>query len=98
MLLLIEGEAGVGKSRLLDEMLALLRLDGMPVASARAVEGDLADPWSGALALARGGLVEIPGVTAAPPTALAAFAHALPEWANRFPGVRGEEPMRSDGP
>ncbi len=93
MLLLIEGEAGVGKSRLLDEMLALLRLDGMPVASARAVEGDLSDPWSGALALARGGLVEIPGVTAAPPTALAAFAHALPEWANRFPGVRGEEPM-----
>ena len=31
MLLLIEGEAGVGKSRLLDEMLALLRLDGTPV-------------------------------------------------------------------
>ena len=42
-LLLLEGEPGIGKSRLLGEMLALLRLDGMSVVSARAVEGDRAE-------------------------------------------------------
>jgi DNA-binding SARP family transcriptional activator len=93
MLLLLEGEPGVGKSRLLDEMLALLRLDGLPVALARAVEGDLADPCSGVLALARGGLLEAPGVSAAPPSALVAFAQRLPEWADRFPGARPNEPV-----
>jgi DNA-binding SARP family transcriptional activator len=87
-LLLVEGEPGVGKTRLLDEMLALLRLDGTSVATARAVEGDHADPWSGVLALARGGLIEAVGIAAAPPSALAAFAGVLPEWADRFPGVR----------
>ena len=88
MLLLLEGEPGVGKSRLLDELLALLRLDGLPVAAGRAVEGDLADPWSGVLALARGGLLEAPGVGAAAPSALTAFAQRLPQWADRFPGAR----------
>jgi len=92
MLLLLEGEPGVGKSRLLDEMLALLRLDGTPVTSARAVEGDLAVPSSGVLALARGGLLEAPGIATAPPSVLTAFAQALPEWADRFPGARGSAP------
>ena len=92
MLLLVEGEPGVGKSRLLDEMLALLRLDGLPVASARAVEGDLADPWSGVLALARGGLLDAAGVSAAAPAALTAFAQRLPEWADRFTGARASVP------
>jgi len=84
---LIEGESGIGKSRLLGELLALLRLDGMSVASARAVEGDRAEPWSGVLALSRGGLLDAPGIGAAPPAALAAFAGGLPEWAERFTGV-----------
>jgi DNA-binding SARP family transcriptional activator len=90
-LLLIEGEPGIGKSRLLDELLALLRLDGMSVAAARAVEGDLNDPWSGVLTLARGGLIDAPGVGAASPSALAAFAGELPEWAERFRGAMGAE-------
>jgi DNA-binding SARP family transcriptional activator len=87
VLLLLEGEGGVGKSRLLDEMLALLRLDGTQVAAARAVEGDREEPWSGVLALARGGLMETAGLGAAPPAALAAFAGLLPDWADRFPGA-----------
>ncbi|MGH7513880.1 MAG: AAA family ATPase, partial [Gemmatimonadales bacterium] len=41
---------------------------------------------------ARGGLLEAAGVGAAPPTALAAFTHALPEWADRFPGARSAAP------
>ncbi|HET6578428.1 MAG TPA: AAA family ATPase [Gemmatimonadales bacterium] len=91
VLLMVEGEPGVGKSRLLEEMLAVLRLDGASVAAARAVEGDRADPWSGVLALARGGLLEMPGIGAAPPAVLAAFAGVLPEWAERFPGVASAE-------
>lgn len=93
MLLLIEGEPGIGKSRLLTEMLALQRLDGTPVAAARAVEGDRADAWSGVLAIARGGLLDAPGLGAAPPAALGAFAALLPEWAERFPGATRAEPM-----
>jgi DNA-binding SARP family transcriptional activator len=86
-LLVLEGGAGIGKTRLLDELLSRFRLDGISVASARAVEADLTEPWSGTLALARGGLLDAPGVAAAPSGALAAFAEALPEWAERFRGV-----------
>jgi DNA-binding SARP family transcriptional activator len=93
VLLLIEGEPGIGKSRLLDEMLALQRLDGTAVVAARAVEGDRGDAWSGAIALARGGLLTAPGIGAAPPAALAAFAALITEWANRFPGAASAEPL-----
>ena len=86
-LLVLEGGAGIGKTRLLDELLTRFRLDGIPVASARAVEADRSEPWSGTLALARGGLLEAPGVASAPTAALTAFAEALPEWAERFRGV-----------
>jgi DNA-binding SARP family transcriptional activator len=88
VLVLLEGESGVGKTRLLDEMLARLRLDGASVATARAVEGDRGDPWSGVLALARGGLIDAAGVGGAPTAALSAFAALLTEWADRFPGAR----------
>jgi hypothetical protein len=87
VLLVLEGDAGMGKTRLLDELLTRLRLDGTPVAAARAVEADRAEPWSGVLALARGGLLEAPGVGAGPSAALAAFAGLLPEWAERFRGA-----------
>ncbi|MFL5515869.1 MAG: AAA family ATPase [Gemmatimonadales bacterium] len=92
-LLLLEGEAGIGKSRLLEEMLTLLRLEGTSVAAARAVEGDRVEPGSGVLALARGGLLDLPGTTAAPPGALGALAAALPAWAERFPGATSAEPV-----
>jgi len=88
VVVLLEGESGVGKTRLLEEMLARLRLDGASVASARAVEGDRGDAWSGVLALARGGLIDAAGVGGAPTAALAAFAALLPAWADRFPGAR----------
>ena len=86
-LLVLEGDAGMGKTRLLEELLTRLRLDGIPVAAARAVEADRAEPWSGVLALARGGLLEAPGVGAGPSAALAAFAALLPEWEERFRGA-----------
>lgn len=86
-LLVIEADAGMGKTRLLDELLARLRLDGTSVATARAVEADRSEPWSGVLALARGGLLDAPGLGAAPSAALAAFAGVLPEWAEKFSGA-----------
>jgi DNA-binding SARP family transcriptional activator len=92
VLLVLEGDAGMGKTRLLDELLSRLRLDGISVAASRAVEADRAEPWSGVLALARGGLLEAPGVGAGPPAALAAFAGVLPEWAERFRGASRAAP------
>jgi DNA-binding SARP family transcriptional activator len=94
-LLLLEGESGVGKTRLLQELLARLRLDGTSIAAARAVEADRAQQWSGVLAIARGGLVDAPGVGTAPPEALAALAAILPEWRERFPGapLAGTHPL-----
>jgi AAA ATPase domain/Bacterial transcriptional activator domain len=86
-LLVLEGESGVGKTRLLQELLARLRLDGTSIAAARAVEADRGEPWSGVLAIARGGLVEAEGIGTAPSEALAAFASVLPEWRGRFPGA-----------
>jgi predicted ATPase len=72
---------------LLEEVLTRLRLDGVSITSARAVEADAAQPWSGVLALARGGLLDAPGIGTAPPEALASFAAVLSEWRDRFPGV-----------
>jgi DNA-binding SARP family transcriptional activator len=92
--LVIEGDAGSGKSRLLEELMARLRLEGMTVVSARAVEADREDSCGGVLALLRGGLLEAPGIAGAPPRALAALAGALPEWEEHFPAVTaGGEPL-----
>jgi DNA-binding SARP family transcriptional activator len=84
----LDGEAGSGKTRLAEEVLARARLGGASTAHARAVPADADEPWSGAVGLAAGGLLEAPGVAAASPEALAAFAVRLPEWGDRFPDAR----------
>src|SRR6185312_6324944 len=60
--LIVEGDSGMGKTRLLEELLARARLDGAAVASVRAVEADAVEAWSGVLTLARGGLLGAPGL------------------------------------
>jgi DNA-binding SARP family transcriptional activator len=95
--LVIQGESGIGKTRLVDELLARLRLDGISVAAARAVEADRQEEWSGAVALARGGLLQAPGMAAASPGALAVFAAAVSEWADRFPQARAGTASMSFG-
>jgi DNA-binding SARP family transcriptional activator len=85
--LVIEGETGSGKTRLNDELLARLRLDGAATSATRAVDGDRAEVESGILALARGGLLDAAGIAAASPDAIATLARVLPEWAERFPAV-----------
>ena len=89
----IEGDGGVGKTRLAEEVVARARLEGAAVSAVRAVAGDVAEPLGGILALARGGLADVPGVAGAPPEALAAFAGRIGEWAERFPGARNAAPL-----
>ena len=84
----VDGDAGTGRTRFADEVVARARLDGCGTAVARAVPADQAEAWSGTLGLARGGLLAAPGIAAAPPSALAAFASRLSEWGDRFPDAR----------
>lgn len=86
--LLIEGDSGSGKTRLSEELLSRLRLDGVAVAAVRAVEADQDQEWGGVFGLARSGLVNMAGVAAAHPSALAAFTERLTEWQDRFGSVR----------
>jgi predicted ATPase len=95
--LVLEGETGVGKTRLLEELLGRLRLDGVAVVAVRAVEGDRDEEWSGVLGLARSGLLHAGGVAAAPARALAMFADAIPEWTDRFPSLPGNSAPISFG-
>ena len=90
---LLEGESGVGKTRLAEEVVARARLDGAAVGAVRAVASDAHEALSGVIGLARGGLADVPGIAGAAPEALAAFATRVPEWAERFPGARGVAPL-----
>ncbi len=80
----IEGDPGMGKSRLAEELAARARLDGAVVTTARAVEADAAEAWSGVLAVARGLPVDGEALGSAPAAALGALASRLPDWAERF--------------
>jgi hypothetical protein len=88
----IAGDAGSGKTRLAEELLTRARLAGGAVAHARAVSADADEPWSALVGLADGGLLEAPGLSAAAPESLAAFASRLPDWADRFPEARRATP------
>ena len=89
----VEGDPGLGKTRLADEILARARLDGAAVTAVRAVAADFAQLGSGLLGLARGGLIDASGVAGAPPPAIAALAAVASAWAERFPGsTRGSAP------
>jgi DNA-binding SARP family transcriptional activator len=90
---MVEGEAGTGRSRLMDEVAARARLDGALVAAVRGVPADREDTHGGMFALARAGLLEGRGVPAAPAGAIATFAGRIAEWADRFPAVRDLAPM-----
>jgi hypothetical protein len=82
--LLIEGDAGTGKTRLAEELLSRARLDGSVVVGVRAVPSDLDTPFSGLLALCRAGLIDVPGLVGAPAPALAALAESVGGWRERF--------------
>jgi DNA-binding SARP family transcriptional activator len=83
----LEGDHGLGKTRLLEEVTGRVRLDGAVVTRTRAVEADAGIPGSLLLGLARGGLLAAPGVAAASPVALGSMAARVAEWAERFPAA-----------
>lgn len=86
-LLVLEAESGGGKTRFADELATRVPLEagGGVVVAIRAVAADVEQPASGILSLARGGLVDVPGVAGANPAALATLARHASEWAERFP-------------
>ncbi len=86
---MILADAGLGKTRLAEEMADRVALEGGVVIRARGMEGDAAAPWSGLIGLGRGGLLEAPGIAAAPAAAHAALAAEIPEWGDRYRGSAG---------
>jgi DNA-binding SARP family transcriptional activator len=84
ILMIVEAAPGLGRTRLLEEVVARGVLLGTAVVTARAVPSDRDEPESGVLALARDGVLGAPGIAAAPPAAVAAFVERLTEWAERF--------------
>jgi len=90
MAVVIEGDAGSGKSRLLDELRTRLGFEGVATIFVRAVEADRTQEEGGFLAIARGGLLDAPGVPAASAEALGALARLVPEWGDRFRSVEGQ--------
>ena len=89
----VEGDAGTGKTRLLEELALRARLERGAVLLARAVEADRSAPGAALLALVRGGLLDVPGIAGASPAALAAFVPADPAWATRFPDSAKATPL-----
>ena len=88
---IVEGDLGLGKTRVVEEFADRVRLRGAAVVKALAVRADRGDPGSGTLGLAGGGLLDAAGVAAAPAVALSAFARRLGAWAERFPTSRAVE-------
>ncbi len=81
--LIVSGDPGSGRSRLLAECLHYAALEGAPLATARPLETDHDAPWSTLRALMRAGLARSPGVAATDPAALALLAALVPELAER---------------
>jgi DNA-binding SARP family transcriptional activator len=81
--LVIMGNPGTGRTRLLGECLDRLALEGAAVAMARPLETDHDAPWSTLRALMRAGLCRVPGIAAADPEALALLAALIPELEQR---------------
>ena len=90
---IIDGDSGTGKTRLLEEVAARIRYDGGAVLVARAVEADRTVSGAALLALARGGLLDTPGIAAAPAPAIAAFVRQDPAWATRFAEAAKAPPL-----
>ena len=89
VVVVVEGHPGLGRSRMLEEVTESADLGAASVVAARAVTADRGDAASGIVALACGGLLDAPGIAAAPGSALATLGARITEWAERFPAVAG---------
>jgi len=83
---LLEGEPGEGKTRLLEELVDRARLEDATIASTRAVPSDAHAPWAGVVGLLSGGLAAAPGIAGASGAALATLNALAPDLETRLPG------------
>jgi ABC-type oligopeptide transport system substrate-binding subunit/DNA-binding SARP family transcriptional activator len=96
-LVLISGEAGVGKTRLVDELTRQLRWRGDCVLSGRCYEFERFLPYQ-PVAEALGGVVPAmsqPGLEAHPAWVLAEVARLVPELLEKVPGLDATPALRS---
>ena len=90
---IVYGDAGMGKSRLAEEVGMRAALDGASTAHARAVESDREESWMGLRALVRAGIIDFPGVAGAAGEAHASMGRLAGEWLERFPPPSGDAAM-----
>jgi DNA-binding SARP family transcriptional activator len=83
---LVQGEPGEGKTRVLEELAARARLDDATVAVTRAVPAEREREWSAVAGLLTGGLTDAPGLASAPSAALASLGALDPDLGARFRG------------
>src|SRR3989454_18279 len=81
---IVEGEPGEGKTRLIEELVAHARLDDASVATARVVPAEQKAEWSALSGLLAGGLGDAPGLAGAAPGALAGLAMLDSDVQTRF--------------
>lgn len=87
-LLIVTGESGHGRTRLIREAERRGRLDGALVVGTGTVTADADTPGGVLVELLRRGLADAPGLGAAPGESLGVLAGLAPEVAARYPGAR----------
>jgi DNA-binding SARP family transcriptional activator len=85
-IVLLEGEAGVGKSRLSEEFLRWVIAQGSTVLRGRGYDARAAVPYAPVVEALRGAF-DAPGLAGTPPEWLAEAARVAPELRQRFPGL-----------
>ncbi|MEP6571445.1 MAG: AAA family ATPase [Gemmatimonadota bacterium] len=90
----VEGEAGIGRTRLAEEFVRWATVKGATVLQGRGYHPQSLIPY-GPLAEALQGLVEAPGVAGTPAEYLAEAARLLPELRRKFPSL-GTTPAPAD--
>jgi DNA-binding SARP family transcriptional activator len=83
---LVEGESGVGKSRLADDFARWATADGGTVLRGRSFDGRLGVPFGAMIEALRSG-IDAPGLSGTDPRWLAEIARVVPELKQRFPGL-----------
>jgi hypothetical protein len=90
--LLVEGEAGAGKSRLVEEFLRTVVRDGATLLRGRGYDATAALPFAPMVEALRTAL-DAPGVAGTDPEWLTEAARLLPEIRQKFPGLAEPEPI-----
>ena len=89
--IILEGESGIGKTRLMDDFSRWITSQGGSVLRSRAFEEGLTIPFSVMLEILRAAL-NVPGVAGTDPVSLAEVARVVPEIRRRFPSLPQPSP------